>query len=158
MVVGFTLRPNGCLHATGLRFSVSASHLAQTGVTARRNAIGVSSILITHGSPVVGLNNYVELRCTEYAWGEKTIVYSFDLYSLLKSLWEHQLADVHDPQGLLGRVPAWPAGADKETALSRLRSALYHAERAQETAARGETEEAFRYWNGVFNGHFPAYE
>lgn len=101
---------------------------------------------------------YLELRCTEYAWGEKMIVYSFDLYSLLKSLWEHQLADVHDPQGILGRVPAWPAGADKETALSKLRSALYHAERAQETAARGETEEAFRYWNGVFNGHFPAYE
>jgi len=100
---------------------------------------------------------YLELRCTEYACGEKTIAYSFDLHNLFKLLWEHQLADIQDPQGILGRVSAWPAGADQETALSKLRTALYHSERAQEAAAKGKSEEAFRYWNSVFSGHFPAY-
>lgn len=100
---------------------------------------------------------YLELRCTEYASGEKTIVYSFDLHNVFKLLWDLQLADMQDPQGILGHVSAWPAGADKETALSKLRTALYHTERAQETAAKGESEETFRYWNSVFNGHFPAY-
>jgi hypothetical protein len=47
--------------------------------------------------------------------------------------------------------------AGKKTAVSRLRTALYHVGRAQEAAEGGNVEEAFVYWNRVFNGHFPVY-
>ncbi len=100
---------------------------------------------------------YLELRCTEYASGEKMIVYSVDFRSVLEVLWDDQLADMYDREGISGRVSVRSAGIDKETAISKLRSALYHSGRAQETAAEGDIEEAFRYWNRVFNGRFPAY-
>ncbi len=100
---------------------------------------------------------YLELRCTEYASGEKMIVYSVDFRNVLELLWDDQLADVYDREGVSGRVSARSAGVDREAALSRLRSAIYHTTRAQDTAAQGDVEEAFRYWNRVFNRHFPAY-
>ncbi|MDY7079098.1 MAG: nucleotidyltransferase [Chloroflexota bacterium] len=100
---------------------------------------------------------YLELRCTMYAAGEKTIVYTIDSRDVLKLLWDDQIADVHDQEGVSGRVSARLARADRKTVFSKLRAALYHSSRAQEAAAEGNVEEAFQYWNRVFNGHFPAY-
>jgi hypothetical protein len=100
---------------------------------------------------------YLELRCTVYASGEKMIVYSVDLHNVLELLWDDQFGDVYDLEGVSGRVSARLARADRKAAISLLRTALYHISRAEETATEGNMEEAFRYWNRVFDGHFPAY-
>ncbi len=100
---------------------------------------------------------YLELRCAEYVSGERMIVYTVDLHDVLELLWDDQLAAIQDPKGVSGHISARSAGADKKMAISRLGTALYHTDRAQETAREGRIEEAFRYWNKVFNGHFPAY-
>jgi len=97
---------------------------------------------------------YLELRCAAYASAEKMIVYSVDLQHLLEQLWEDQLADIQDPREISGSIPGRMARTDRRKVISSLRTALYHISRAQETAAQGDLEEAFRYWNRVFNGHF----
>ena len=100
---------------------------------------------------------YLELRGVEYAFGEKTIVYTVDFPNVLQVLWDDQFAEVRDPKGIEGRVPARLTRKAKKTAISRLRTALYHTSRAQEAAAEGNVPEAFVYWDRVFKGHFPPY-
>ncbi len=97
---------------------------------------------------------YLELRCAAYASGEKMIVYSVDLQHVLEQMWDDQLADIRDPRGISEAIPGRMARSDKKKVTSRLRTALYHISRAQETAAQGDLDETFRYWNRVFNGHF----
>ena len=100
---------------------------------------------------------YLELRCVEYAYDEKAIAYTVDFPSVLQTLWDDQFADVHDPKGVAGIVPARLTPAKKKDAISKLRTALYHTSRAQEAEAEWDIEEAFVYWNRVFKGHFSAY-
>ncbi len=100
---------------------------------------------------------YIELQCVAYAAGEKMLVYTVDLRNVLEVLWKDQFADVRDPKGVSGHVPARLTYAGKKVAIARLRTALYHTSRAQEAEAEGRIEEAFVYWNRVFNGHFPPY-
>jgi hypothetical protein len=100
---------------------------------------------------------YLELRCATYAAGEQTIAYTVDLSSIWQSLWDDQLADVQDLKGIAGQVSARSAGAGRREAISKLRTVLYHVGRAQEAMTAGKIEEAFWYWNRVFNGRFPAY-
>jgi hypothetical protein len=85
------------------------------------------------------------------------LVYTIDLRNVLELLWNDQFADVQDPKGVSGYVPARLTYAGKKVAISRLRTALYHTGRAQEAAAEGRVGESFVYWNRVFNGHFPPY-
>lgn len=100
---------------------------------------------------------YLELRCVEYAFDEKMVVYTVDFPNVLQLFWDDQFADVHDPKGIAGRVPARMTRADRKAAISKLRTVLYHTGRAQEAEAEGDIEEAFVYWNRVFKGRFPAY-
>ena len=100
---------------------------------------------------------YLELQCAAYAAGEKMLVYTVDLRNVLEVLWKDQFADVRDPKGVSGHVPARLTYAGRKVAISKLRTALYHTNRAQESAAAGKVEESFTYWNRVFNGHFPPY-
>lgn len=100
---------------------------------------------------------YLEMRCVEYAADEKVIAYTVDLRRVMELLWDEQFADVQDPQGISGYIPARLTYAGKKAAVSKLRTALYHTGRAQEAAAEGRMEEAFQYWNRVFKEHFPAY-
>jgi hypothetical protein len=106
----------------------------------------------------VGVSSfYLELRCAIYAASEEMIVYSVDLGSVFDLLWADQLADMFDQEGVSGRVSARVSRSDRKRVLSELRSARYHANRAQEEASAGDMAEAFRNWNRLFNGRFPAY-
>ncbi len=100
---------------------------------------------------------YLELRCVEYAAGEKMIVYPVDLRNVLELLWDDQFGDMYDVEGVSGRISARLARVDRKMAVSRLRTALYHIGRADDAAAEGNMEETFQYWNRVFNGRFPPY-
>ncbi|HDD24473.1 MAG TPA: hypothetical protein ENF52_03445 [Chloroflexi bacterium] len=100
---------------------------------------------------------YLELQTVIYAAKEEMIVYPVDLYHLLDVLWNTQLADLVDQKGIAGRVAARVPRRERKTVLSAIRTGRYHASRALEEASRGDIVEAFRNWNRLFNGHFPAY-
>ena len=58
---------------------------------------------------------YLELRVAKYAEGEKSIVYDIDMKRVLRRLWDGQLADMQDPMGVSGYIPACKSDALQET-------------------------------------------
>lgn len=100
---------------------------------------------------------YLELRIAEWASSEETIVYSFDVRTMLKQLVNCDLAQMSDPMGVSGYVPAATTENCRLDALSKLTTALDRANHARAAEGRGAIQEAFDYWDKVFNGGFPAY-
>ncbi|ESY35257.1 hypothetical protein X747_28750 [Mesorhizobium sp. LNJC384A00] len=99
---------------------------------------------------------YLELRTAEYANYETAILYNIDVKRMFAVLINKGLAAMQDPQGVSGYV--YPCSdAVKESALSKLRTALTRAEKAYEAENAGKYSEAFQWWDMVFGGKFPAY-
>ncbi|MCJ2127587.1 SMODS domain-containing nucleotidyltransferase [Methylobacterium sp. E-045] len=99
---------------------------------------------------------YLELRTTEYAKGESTIVYKFDVMRTLRHLHKKELAAMQDPKGISGYIHPCTA-AVKPAALSKVETALTRAEKAMEAENKGNISDAFYWWNMVFSGKFPSY-
>jgi hypothetical protein len=100
---------------------------------------------------------YLELRVTKYAEGEKSIVYDIDVKRVLGQLWDKQLADMQDPMGVSGYIPACKSDALREEALSKLDSAFVRAEKALEAKNEGKISDAFYWWRLLYNSEFPTY-
>ena len=100
---------------------------------------------------------YLELRVAKYASGENSIEYSFDVRSVLKMLWDNQLAAIQDPMGISGYIYSCSTDAKKSDALSKLETALVRAQKARDAEEAEKIRDAFYWWNLVFNGHFPSY-
>ncbi|WP_324718089.1 nucleotidyltransferase [Carboxydochorda subterranea] len=101
---------------------------------------------------------YLELRVTKYADGETSIVYPFDVRGFLAFLDQVDLAKMQDPQGISGYIRACSTEAKLEEARSKLKTALSRANKAVSAQTGGDTEEAYYWWNMVFNRQFPRYE
>ncbi|MDP9789293.1 nucleotidyltransferase domain-containing protein [Agrobacterium tumefaciens] len=99
---------------------------------------------------------YLELRTGEYARGENTIVYSIDMLASLRYLRNKGLAQMQDPMGIAGYIPAC-SDAVKQDALSKLDTAISRAEKARDAEKDGRISQAFDYWKLVFDGYFPNY-
>jgi hypothetical protein len=100
---------------------------------------------------------YLEMRVAKYAEGESAIVYDIDVASVLKSLWDHQLAKLQDPTGFSGYVSACKTDAQREDALSKLSSAVVRTQKARKAAVDGETSDAFYWWRLLYDNAFPTY-
>jgi len=99
---------------------------------------------------------YLELRVTKYAEGESSIVYDIDLQRIFSSLYKLELASMRDPMGISGLIPACKTDAKKLEALSKLKTAATRAEKAIQAKEKGNIDNAFYYWNLLFNNKFPA--
>ena len=99
---------------------------------------------------------YLELYTTKYISSEKVVVYSVDLKTIFKKLWESQLANIQNPAGASGYIQPCESEAQKSDALSKLQTALTRAENAREQEGAGNIHDAFDWWNLVFGG-FPSY-
>lgn len=105
----------------------------------------------------VGIRSfYIELRTTEFARGESTIIYKIDFLSVLRHLRRKELAAMQDPMGISGYVHPCTE-ATKVTALSKIDTAIARAEKAREAESSGDIAGAFQWWNLVFADKFPAY-
>lgn len=105
----------------------------------------------------VGIRSfYIELRVTEYAKGEGSIIYKFDVKGALHHLSQKGLAAMQDPQGISGYVLPC-SEAKKATALSKVNTALTRASKARELEQDGDVRSAYYWWDKVFGGKFPAY-
>jgi hypothetical protein len=101
---------------------------------------------------------YLELRVAKYASGEKSIEYSFDVRSVLKMLWDNELAAIQDPLGISGYIYPCSTDAKKSDALSKLETGLVRAQKARDAEEAEKIRDAFYWWNLVFAEKFPAYE
>ena len=99
---------------------------------------------------------YLELRTAEYADGEATILYNYDVKGVFSRLINKDLAAMQDPQGISGMVQPC-SSAVKPTALSKLRTAYTRADNAITAERENRISDAFAWWDKVFNGKFPAY-
>lgn len=97
---------------------------------------------------------YLELRIAKYCEGEKTIVYEYDVASMLRRLVNDGLAATRDPMGISGLVSACTTDAQKEDAMSKLRTALARSENAIDAEKAGNHTDALYWWKMVFNREF----
>jgi len=100
---------------------------------------------------------YLELRVARYAEGEKSIVYDIDVKRILGQLRDNGLADMQDPAGVSGYIPACKSDAAYIDALSKLATAATRAEKARDAANVNNLEDSFYWWRFLYNDQFPSY-
>lgn len=99
---------------------------------------------------------YLELRVTKYAENETTIVYDIDVENILKKLKNNELAAIRDPMGISGLISSSKSSSQKQTALSKLNTAVSRAEKASSAKVNEKIDDAFFWWNLLFNSEFPS--
>jgi len=98
---------------------------------------------------------YIEMRTTEYARDEKSILYEIDLKRVLRAILSKDLADMNDPSGIVGRIPACSSDEAHRSARSAMRAALDNLEPAQTYRAAGDTGNYWIAMSRVFGTSFP---
>jgi hypothetical protein len=99
---------------------------------------------------------YLEMRCAEHVKTQTTYVHIWDVWQVLNKLRGHQLAGMNDPMHASGRIYACSSEASKKDALSKLNTATTRAQKALDAYRADKADEAFRYLDLLFGGHFPA--
>lgn len=100
---------------------------------------------------------YLELRVAKYASGESSIIYDMDVKRVLCQLRDCGLADMQDPMGVSGYIPACKTDALHKDALSKVETAASRAEKAREAAEKDNIADAFYWWRLLYNDQFPTY-
>lgn len=100
---------------------------------------------------------YLELRVARYAADEKAIVFDIDVKNILCRLRDHNLADMQDPTGVSGYIPACKSDAAYIDARSKVTTAAARAEKARIDEAANKTSDAFGWWRLLYNDEFPSY-
>jgi hypothetical protein len=100
---------------------------------------------------------YLELRVAKYASGETSIIYDIDVKNILKMLFDCQLANMQDPEGISGYIPACSTDIKKQDALSKLQTAVTRAENARDEARKENISKAFEWWRLLYNSESPTY-
>lgn len=100
---------------------------------------------------------YLELRITKWMEGESSIIYEYDVNTVLRKLDECGLAAIQDPKGVSGYVYPCSSEANRKDALSKLNTAKVRAQKARDAESSGYTKDAFYWWDMLFAGNFPSY-
>ena len=100
---------------------------------------------------------YLELRVAKYATGETAIVYDIDVRNVFKMLFDGELANMQDPVGISGYIPACSTDTKRQDALSKLETAYIRSEKARDAALKENISEAFDWWRLLYNYEFPTY-
>ena len=100
---------------------------------------------------------YLELRVTKYAEDESSIDYAEDVKGVFSYLDNIDLVRMRDPMGVSGYISPCPTDAKLEDAKSKLSTALTRAQYACDAEDKGKIEEAFGWWDRLYNYKFPSY-
>ena len=100
---------------------------------------------------------YLELRVAKYAEGESSIVYDIDVKGVFSHLDSIDLVRMQDPMGISGYISPCSTQTQLDDAKSKLATALTRAQKARDAEARGDTKDAFCWWNLLYNEQFPSY-
>ncbi|GJQ61100.1 MAG: hypothetical protein SCALA702_01530 [Melioribacteraceae bacterium] len=99
---------------------------------------------------------YLELRVAKYAESETSIVYDIDVKNILEKLQDLELASIRDPMGVSGLIPSSKTPTQKQTALSKINTAVKRVENAMTAKYNEKIDDAFYWWNLLFNNKFPS--
>jgi Second Messenger Oligonucleotide or Dinucleotide Synthetase domain len=105
------------------------------------------------GAPVSSF--YLEMRVTEYVKTEIAIVYYIDLRRALRAIVNNDVADMNDPGGIAGRIPACSSDDKRSNTKSLMQSAISDLDAAE---AHRLANDGYSYWNrmkAVFGDEFP---
>ncbi len=100
---------------------------------------------------------YLEMRVAEYATGESSIIYSYDVKRFLCWLRDIGLARLQDPVGVSGYIYPCKTTAQAEDAISKLGTAATRASNALECEKTEKISDAFDWWRLLYNDQFPTY-
>jgi len=100
---------------------------------------------------------YLEMRVAKFASAEKSIIYEYDVKTILCQLRDTELAAMQDPMGVSGYIYPCKTEAFKVDALSKLNTAASRAEKARQAAASEDIKLAFDWWSKLYNDKFPSY-
>ena len=100
---------------------------------------------------------YLELRVAKYASKKSSIIYSADVAGIFRFLHDSELAKVRDPMGISGNISPCRTEPELRMTRSRVTTARTRALKACEAEIRGNTREAFDWWNKLFARKFPGY-
>jgi len=81
--------------------------------------------------------------------------YAAIITHVLRNLAERECRSIQDPVGIAGLIPAVKTESQRVDALASIRHARNHANDACIADYAGDSNEAWRQWNIVFNGNFP---
>lgn len=99
---------------------------------------------------------YLEMQAARHMDGETSIVWSYDVRAVLRTLHTNALASMNDPSELVGRIYACGTDTQKTHAKSKLATALTRASKARDAEDAGDIDAAFSWWDKVFGGRFPS--
>ncbi len=72
-------------------------------------------------------------------------------------LLDSELATMNDPSKVSGSIQACKSDADKDDALSKLKTAYTRACKARQCESNDDIKEAFAWWDLLFNDNFVSY-
>jgi len=98
---------------------------------------------------------YLEMRTTEHASGESTIVYDIDLRSVFRKIIYAEARDMNDPVGIVGRIPACSSEEKRRQSLGLARQALASLEIAKAAKDRGDAGAYCIAMRQVFGAEYP---
>lgn len=100
---------------------------------------------------------YLELRIAKYAEWRLNTVYDINMVGVFSHLHQSRLASMQDPMGISGYISPCSTKAKLVEARSKLSTALTRAQKACEANKSGNLQNAFYWWDMLYNGKFPNY-
>jgi SMODS domain-containing protein len=100
---------------------------------------------------------YLELRVAKFMEKDTVVVYDIDVQRIFAHLQRLGLASMQDPMGISGYIRPCSTDAKLEDSKSKLATAATRAEKARQAENEGDTNEAFEWWNLLYDSHFPSY-
>lgn len=104
---------------------------------------------------------YLELAVAMYAKEEalanRKIFFHIDIASVLSRFWDSQLADINDPMGISGAIPACESYITHGRALVNLEAGCSLAKEAYAFNKNGDVDKAFHKYGTLFGPKFPSY-
>jgi hypothetical protein len=104
--------------------------------------------------PVLGFHLELLIAAAGICTGARS--YQNCLNDSFRLLRDRAGAALNDPLGISGRIPATSTDAQRQALTDATSYATDQSTRAINAELAGRTDEAFAYWQRVFNGEFPA--
>lgn len=100
---------------------------------------------------------YLELQVTRFCDQESSILYHWDIYTILNKLLSTELASMRDPLGISGMISPCDTKAKYDEAISKLKTATTRATHARDAVSNGQIKDAFFWYDLIYNNNFPNY-
>lgn len=100
---------------------------------------------------------YLELHVAKFCDTETSIIYRYDIKTILLKLHSSGLARLRDPVGFSGYVSPCQTQVQHDVAMSKLATAVVRSEKALESVESGNIRDAFGWYNRLYDGNFVSY-